>query len=38
MKESLQNRKTALLLIDLQNDFCHEKGTASKRGKPVHQF
>lgn len=25
-------QRTALILIDLQNDFCHPEGTASKRG------
>ena len=28
--------KAALLLVDLQNDFCHPEGTASKRGKDIH--
>jgi ureidoacrylate peracid hydrolase len=32
------NKKTALILVDLQNDFCHPAGTASKRGKNVHDF
>lgn len=31
----MQRKKSALLLIDLQNDFCHPEGTASKRGKHV---
>lgn len=30
--------KTALILIDLQNDFCHPNGTASERGNNVHAF
>lgn len=34
---SLQE-KTALVLIDLQNDFCHPNGTASMRGKDIHAF
>lgn len=29
---------TALLLIDLQNDFCHPEGTASRRGKNIQSF
>ena len=32
------NKKTALILVDLQNDFCHPAGMASKRGKNVHGF
>jgi ureidoacrylate peracid hydrolase len=32
------NKKTALILVDLQNDFCHPNGTAAKRGKNVHAF
>jgi ureidoacrylate peracid hydrolase len=33
-----QNKKTALILVDLQNDFCHPEGTAGKRGKKVDAF
>jgi ureidoacrylate peracid hydrolase len=29
----MNSKKAALILIDLQNDFCHPEGTASKRGK-----
>jgi len=32
------DQRTALLLIDLQNDFCHPEGTSSKRGKDVLAF
>jgi uncharacterized protein (TIGR02058 family) len=32
------NEKTALVLVDLQNDFCHPNGTAAGRGKDVHAF
>jgi ureidoacrylate peracid hydrolase len=32
------NEKTALILVDLQNDFCHPDGTAAKRGKNVSAF
>ncbi|MCF3944231.1 cysteine hydrolase family protein [Oceanobacillus alkalisoli] len=32
------NGKAALLLVDLQNDFCHPEGTAGKRGKDIHAF
>lgn len=32
------NKKTALVLVDLQNDFCHPEGIASKRGKNVDAF
>lgn len=28
--------RTALILVDLQNDFCHPEGTASQRGRDVH--
>lgn len=35
---SVVNSETAIVLIDLQNDFCHPEGTASKRGKDVHKF
>ncbi|WP_010530595.1 cysteine hydrolase family protein [Lentibacillus jeotgali] len=38
VRESLFDRKTALVLIDLQNDFCHLDGTASKRGKSITNF
>lgn len=34
----LHKEKVALLLVDLQNDFCHPKGTASARGKDVQSF
>lgn len=33
VRNSMWGRGTALILIDLQNDFCHVGGTASKRGK-----
>lgn len=32
------NESTALVLVDLQNDFCHPDGTAAGRGKNVHAF
>lgn len=32
------HKKSALLLVDLQNDFCHPEGTASRRGKNVQAF
>lgn len=32
------NGNVALLLVDLQNDFCHPEGTAGKRGKDIHAF
>ena len=32
------NGKAALLLVDLQNDFCRPEGTAGKRGKDIHAF
>ncbi|GAB3799485.1 cysteine hydrolase family protein [Virgibacillus kimchii] len=35
---STSNGKSVLLLVDLQNDFCHPDGTAAKRGKNVHVF
>lgn len=35
MDKQILNSKTALLLVDMQNDFCHPEGTANKRGKNV---
>jgi len=31
-------KRTALVLVDLQNDFCHPEGTAGKRGKHIAAF
>lgn len=32
LQELLQDRKSALLIIDVQNEFCHPEGTFGKKG------
>jgi len=35
IKSYLSDKKSALIVIDVQNDFCHEQGAFSKRGLDV---
>ncbi|MCL6625006.1 cysteine hydrolase family protein [Alicyclobacillus shizuokensis] len=35
MREYLDPAETALIIVDVQNDFCHEEGACAKRGDDV---
>ncbi|WP_161949648.1 cysteine hydrolase family protein [Bacillus dakarensis] len=35
MKNHLDPKETALILVDIQNDFCHEDGICAQRGRNV---
>ncbi|WP_067933194.1 hypothetical protein [Alicyclobacillus kakegawensis] len=35
MREYLNPAETALVIVDVQNDFCHEEGACAKRGDDV---
>lgn len=35
MKQYLNPNETVLILVDIQNDFCHEEGACSKMGRDV---
>ncbi|MBW7461196.1 cysteine hydrolase family protein, partial [Paenibacillus sepulcri] len=35
VKENLEPSKTAIIVVDVQNDFCHPDGACARRGSDV---
>ncbi|WP_186578602.1 cysteine hydrolase family protein [Aquibacillus kalidii] len=38
LNQSISNKSTAVLVVDIQNDYCHEDGYLARQGSSVHMI